>query len=299
MPKVSVVIPTHNRPARLSTAIRSVVNQTEADFEAFVVDDGSPDDAAADVVRAFGDARLRYVRLPVSRGPGAARNAGVTRASAPYVAFLDDDDEWLPEKLAVQLAVLEGSSERVGGVYSARITVDEVAGTTVTTRCKQKQFDIYSGENVITTSAIVVRRAGFDAVGLFDETLFSGQDFDMWIRLGQAFDLMYIDQPLVRYFIHPGYRVTDDEARKARAQEVFFVKHRQVFEKNPRGHCLLYVALGMRYLRLGDKARGRRALRKALRLWPLEPRVYSALAHLFIGRKPSNSKSTAEGYARQ
>jgi glycosyltransferase involved in cell wall biosynthesis len=297
MPKVSVVIPTYNRPERLSNAIRSVLSQTEADFEVFVVDDGSRDTAPGDVVRAFGDARLKYVRLPVSRGPAAARNAGVARASAPYVAFLDDDDEWLPEKLAVQLAVLDRSSERIAGVYSARITVDENAGTTVTTRY-EKPFDIYSGENVITTSSIVVRRQSFDAVGLFDERLFSGQDFDMWIRLGQVFDLVYVDEPLIRYFVHPGYRVTDDDARKASSQEILLAKHRRVFEKNRRGYCLLYVGLTMRYLRAGDATRGRRALRQAMRLSPWEPRIYWALMRAFIRRNAASAASAAEGYAR-
>jgi glycosyltransferase involved in cell wall biosynthesis len=297
MPKVSVVIPTYNRPVRLSNAIRSVISQTEPDFEVFVVDDGCSDEVAGEVVRAFGDPRLHYVRLPVSRGPSAARNAGVTRASAPYVAFLDDDDEWLREKLAVQLAVLDRSSERVAGVYSARITVDENIGTSIAT-CYQKQFDIYSGENVITTSSIVVRRAGFDVVGLFDETLFSGQDYDMWIRLGQVFDLVCVDQPLIRYFIHKGYRITDDDARKANSQEILLAKHRRVFEKNRRGYCLLYVALAMRHLRSGDKTRGRRALREAMRLSPWEPRIYSALVRAFIRRNASGSASTPEGGAR-
>src|SRR5262249_53275945 len=160
------------------------------------------------------------------------------------------------------------------GVYAARITVDEVADSAVITRCKYKKFDIYSGDNPVTTSSILVRRSRLDAVGLFDETLFSGQDFDMWIRLAQTCDLVYFDRPLIRYFVHHGYRITDDDVRKAHAQELLFAKHRRLFEVNRRAFCLMYVGLGLRYRRLGDGSRARRALREALRLWPLEPRIY-------------------------
>src|SRR5262249_1321753 len=122
IPKVTIVIPTYNRPERLRHALVSVMQQTVGDFEVFVVDDGSRDATADEVVRGFADARLHCIRLPTSRGPGAARNAGVIRAVAPFIAFLDDDDEWLPEKLEVQLGFLESCENSVGGVYAARIT---------------------------------------------------------------------------------------------------------------------------------------------------------------------------------
>jgi glycosyltransferase involved in cell wall biosynthesis len=302
MPKVSIVIPTFNRPERLRQALLSVVRQTVGDFEVFVVDDGSRDGTALNVVEAFEDTRLHCIRLPISRGPGAARNAGLARASAPYIAFLDDDDEWLPEKLEVQLGILETCAETVGGVYSARITVDEVAATTAVTRFAQKKFDIDKGNIAITTSSILLRRESLDAVGLFDETLFSGQDFDMWIRLAQVCDLVYVDRPLIKYFIHHGYRITDDDARKAEAQELLFKKHRRLFEANRRAFCLMYVGLGLRYRRLGDGARGRRALYKALRLWPLEPRVYWAFIRPVVRRndysRPAGSGQPREPYSR-
>src|SRR5262249_3670498 len=158
----------------------------------------------------------------------------------------------LPEKLEVQLGFLDARKDTVGGVYSARITVDELVGTTTITRSTDTKFDIYRGGNPITTSSIVVRRQCLDVVGLFDETLFSYQDFDLWIRLGRSFDLVYLDRPLVRYFIHPGYRITDDDMRKAQAMESLIAKHRHLFKMNPRAFCLMYVSLALRYRRLGD-----------------------------------------------
>jgi glycosyltransferase involved in cell wall biosynthesis len=275
MAKVSVILPTYNRPERLSNALRSVLTQTEQDFEVFVIDDGSPSEAAAvDVVRAYGDPRLQCIRLAGNRGAAAARNAGLIRAHASFIAFLDDDDDWLPAKLEVQLAFLQQRGPRVGGVHTAWITVDETAGTRVTTRCIDRRFDPTRGINDITTSAVLMRRECFDAVGLFDEELPASHDFDMWIRVSEAFDLLYLDHPLVRYYLHPGHRITDDDARKVVAAERMLVKHRRLFEANRHRHCLEYVSLGARYTRLGDAAAARKALRRAGQLWPFEPRVY-------------------------
>jgi glycosyltransferase involved in cell wall biosynthesis len=290
--KVSVVIPTHNRQERLANAIRSVLEQTEKDFEVFVVDDGSADEAAAEVVRACRDARVSYIRLPVSRGPAAARNAGIARATAPYVAFLDDDDEWLPEKLEVQLAVLEQSEPSTGVVHTARITVDKIAGTSVTTRSPAR-FDPARGRSVITLSSVLMRRVCFERVGLFDEELFGNEDFDLWIRVGEVFEFQYVDQPLLKYFIyedgishHEGRKALSDVLdRKVHSLERLLAKHRRVFEADRRGHCLSYLMLADRYRRVDDVRNERRALRHAMRRWPLEPRIYWALMRSLLSRR--------------
>lgn len=283
MTKVSVVIPTHNRPERLANALRSVLAQTEKDFEVLVIDDGSSNDGAMRVVGACQDPRLIYLRLPVSQGAAAARNAGIARATAPYIAFLDDDDEWLPEKLEAQLEVIEQSGPSVGGVYTARITVDEVTGKTATTRCRGGKFDPWGIRNVITTSSVLMRRVCFDVVGLFDEELFSGHDADMWIRVGESFGLISLDQPLIKYFIHHDHRISDDDASKIRAQEQLLIKHRRIYESDRRRHCRVYVSLGLRYRRLGDLTEARRALRYAMWLWPFEPRAYWAFIRSLLG----------------
>jgi glycosyltransferase involved in cell wall biosynthesis len=291
MAQVSVVIPTHNRPDRLANAIRSVLDQTYTDFELFVVDDGSADDAAADTVRACGDSRVGYVRLPVSRGPAAARNAGIARSTAPYVALLDDDDEWLPAKLKIQLAALERAEPRVGMSYTARITIDRISGTETVTRFPAP-FDRASGLNVITLSSVVMRRSCFERVGVFDEELFGNEDFDLWIRLAQSVDFEYIDEPLVRYFVHVGGISQQEQPRalsftvlerNIRSLERLLAKHRYVFERNRRQYCLSYLALAERYRDIGDTRNQRRTLRHALRLWPLEPRTYLAFVRSHWG----------------
>jgi cellulose synthase/poly-beta-1,6-N-acetylglucosamine synthase-like glycosyltransferase len=101
MREVDVIIPTYNRASLLRNVITSVLNQSFTDFTIIVVDDGSSNNNKA-VLESFQDKRIKYVRNEVNMGEGRARNIGVSNSTADYVAFLDDDDEWLPEKLKMQ-----------------------------------------------------------------------------------------------------------------------------------------------------------------------------------------------------
>src|SRR5215475_868787 len=117
MPKVSVIIPTHNRAEFLRSAITSVLNQTFQDFEIIIIDDASKDHTQ-EVIANFNDARIKVIYNQVSKGAAGARNIGIMNSSSEYTAFLDDDDEWLPEKLQIQNCFLDDSPSEVGGVYT-------------------------------------------------------------------------------------------------------------------------------------------------------------------------------------
>ena len=112
-PKVSVVITTYNRAALLPRAIRSVLAQTYEDYELIIVDDCSTDDTP-EVVQRFADSRIRAVRHSDNRGQSAAVNTGIRLARGEYIAFLDDDDEWVDRKLSRQVRTLDASDPRVG-----------------------------------------------------------------------------------------------------------------------------------------------------------------------------------------
>ncbi len=110
-PVVSIIVPTYNRAQLLPRAIRSVLRQTYANFELLIVDDGSTDETAAVVARAFSDPRITYWRLPNNSGVGAARNHGLEQARGRFIALLDSDDEWHPEKLELQVQALESAPD--------------------------------------------------------------------------------------------------------------------------------------------------------------------------------------------
>ena len=118
-PLVSAVIPTHNRPELVVRAAKTALNQTHPNMEVVVVVDG-PDDSTSKALSAIPDSRLRVVTLPSSQGGSGARNAGVRAAKGEWIAFLDDDDEWLPRKIELQLAAARRSTHHIP-VVSCRI----------------------------------------------------------------------------------------------------------------------------------------------------------------------------------
>jgi glycosyltransferase involved in cell wall biosynthesis len=283
MPKVSVIMPTWNRAELLRDALVSVLRQTEQDFEVLVVDDHSDHGAAEKTVRDLGDPRIHYIRQPQHRGVGAGRNIGIARASAPYVAFLDDDDEWLPEKLSVQLRVLEGSPPIIAGVYSARLTVYRETGQVSTTRFR-RPFGPWHG-NVITTSSLLVRRRCFDVVGVFDERLTAAGDWDMWLRIASRFRFEYIDQVLVKYTVHRKSIERENPLSHAPSRELVLRKHAHLFRRHPRSFASRYKRLGLLYYRHGDVQQARRALRTAIHIWPFALGAYWALLRSWLSSR--------------
>jgi glycosyltransferase involved in cell wall biosynthesis len=284
-PKVSVVIPTWNRRELLRDTIASALGQTEQDLEVLVIDDHSENGMAETIVRDLGDSRVRYVRQPEHRGVGAARNVGIARSRAQYIAFLDDDDEWLPEKLSVQLPVLEASSPTLAGVYSARLTVYRETGQASIQRFPHP-FSPWSG-NVITTSSLLLRRSCFEVVGVFDERLRAGGDWDMWIRIASRFRFKYIDQVLVKYTVHQkSISRGNPLLRRAPSIELILTKHAQLFGRHPRSFADSYRRLGMLYLRHGEMEKARRAFLTAIRIWPFAGGAYWGFCLSWISCKP-------------
>lgn len=188
-PSISVVIPTHNRAAVVERAVRSVLAQTAAPLETLVIDDASTDDTATRLER-YADARVRVLRLPERVGGSRARNIGIEAARGDWVAFLDSDDEWRPEKLERQLARLrEADGPRLGVVYCRRIMRDHLSGREVLVRSPLREGDVFAALVngwEVSTSQVMVAHAALRAVGGFDPTLPGSQDYDLWLRLASA-----------------------------------------------------------------------------------------------------------------
>jgi glycosyltransferase involved in cell wall biosynthesis len=175
-PAVSIIVPTYNRAQVLADTLRAILAQTFPDFEAIVVDDGSPDGTAA-AVEALGDARIRYRRIANTGRPAGPRNIGLAMARGRYIAFCDDDDPWFPAKLARQVAYLESHPQ--AGLVCCNAEDFPARGALNIT------FASLLRENPIVISSAVARRERIEAAGLFDEDvrLKAVEDYDYWLRM--------------------------------------------------------------------------------------------------------------------
>jgi len=287
MPIVSVVIPTRDRAEALRIAVSSVLAQTFRDLEIVVVDDASCD-ATPEILRGFCDPRLRVLRQAEPRGASVARNLGIRHASGtPYVAFLDDDDEWLPEKLEAQVRLLDHASPEVGLVYTGYLVLDRSSGRVATQMVPSKEGDLsralMMGNCLGGTSSVLIRRQCLDEVGLFDEDLPSFQDYDLWIRIARRYRIAYLAKPLMKYYLHD-HKISTNAEAVMRGAEMMIGK----YGDSPSFRGMIarrYVTVGSDLLAAGDVRRGRSALRRAIRLSPVNPRAYYHLVRSFLRRK--------------
>lgn len=201
-PKVSVVIATYNRAHFIRAAIDSVLAQTFSDYEIVVVDDGSTD-TTQEVVKSYGN-KVRYY-YQRNQGKATAQNYAVAQAKGEYIALLDDDDVWFPNKLEIQMKVLEQDPD-LGFVCSESQLTDEKGQLIRHWQKKQtskETFESLYEENFIQHSTVVVRKRFLDMVGGLDTALKTTEDYDLWLRLAKVCKFKYIPMPLVEYRQHP------------------------------------------------------------------------------------------------
>lgn len=191
---VSVVIPTYNRAKELNRAIKSVLKQTYKKWELIIVDDGSTDDTKK-VVQNYMKKYKKKIKYLYQRnkGQGAARNYGIKRAKGEFIAFLDSDDEWLPEKLEKQIKLF--SNPNIGLAYSA-------SNLNKGPFYRGKVLMQLINKNFITNSSVVIRRKVLKKSGYFGEEdwLRNIEDYDLWLRIALNFEFDYINKPLVKYY---------------------------------------------------------------------------------------------------
>ena len=288
-PVVSVVLPTRNRPDSLQRAVASVLGQTRRDWELVVVDDAS-DERTRSLLPAVvtGDPRIRLLHHEARRGGGAARNTGIEAARGPWVAFLDDDAEWRPDKLALQLdrvATAEGATLAYGPV----LAVDEsgeasVVGGPVPER---NAFEVLARGNRIDTSGVMVDRATLLGVGGFDPALPRLQDWDLWLRLVPGARLVYAESPLARTY-RVGRRISTDPPALRLAAERLAEKH--------ASSAALLATLGHMLLAEGESEPGRALLDRA---WSLEPGPGLGLRRLLARLSPTAYRALSLASARR
>lgn len=203
LPLISVIIPSYNSARFVTEAVESALSQTYRPIEVIVVDDGSTDETPA-IVAPF-ENRIRYIRQE-NRGLAGARNRGIQEARGEFIAFLDADDRWMPEKLGQQWKCFS-DDPTVALVHTDALYWNEDAGEIMPQQggradyvgdCSTRLFVA----NRILASSVVVRRDCLERVGLFCENAPGVEDLDLWLRIVRFYPFGYVDQPLVLYRKH-------------------------------------------------------------------------------------------------
>lgn len=272
-PRVSVVIPYHNREDTITDAVQTVLDQDFADLEVIVVDDASTDDTTA-LLEGMDDPRLRLTSNPGPRGPSATRNHGVAMSDAPWIAFQDSDDIWLPGKLSAQMARLEGS-DYVAAYCGMLIKADAHPKTPVQGRHPDRTLTPLEGDilpsltagSYISTQMLVVRRDVFRAVGGFDEDLAALVDWELMLRVAQRGPVAFIDDDLVVQRMS-GNSITRSSLKRLGAQKYVLDKHADLLARYPASLARHHHRLAGGYRMFG---KWRAAARHAQRAYAATP----------------------------
>jgi len=222
---ISVVITTYKRNVSdIKKSILSVLSQSYQNIELIVVDDSPSSFAGREAVKKYcetiPDERITYIQHENNLGACVARNTGLRIAKGEYIAFLDDDDEWLPYKLEKQIKLFNTSELAI--VYCDAIIIEPNG--------KQRSFfekhlplkgnvykEIMSYNFIGSTSFPLIRTEYLREAGGFDPLMEASQDWDVWIRLTEKYTADYVNEPLVKYYIHAGERITNNTGRRIRA----------------------------------------------------------------------------------
>ncbi|MBW1817791.1 MAG: glycosyltransferase family 2 protein [Deltaproteobacteria bacterium] len=197
MQGVSVIIPTFNRAEKLVRAVSSALSQSAPPAEVIVVDDGSTDHTKSALAPLIH--RITYVRHRENRGVSAARNTGLRRSGAEFIAFLDSDDHWVEDKLAVQTRFFRRHPDAVA-CQTEEIWIRGGRRVNPKKKHKKPSGDIFSASLklcLVSPSAVMLRRSLLDEVGLFDESLPACEDYDLWLRIGCRYPIHLIPEYLV------------------------------------------------------------------------------------------------------
>ncbi|MDE5599042.1 MAG: glycosyltransferase family 2 protein [Lachnospiraceae bacterium] len=201
---VSIIVPTYNREKEIGRAIHSILQQTYEQYEIIVVDDGSTDNTR-EVVEKIEDKRIRYIQLEQNQGAGHARNVGVQAARYDYIAFLDSDDEWFPNKLELQMRKMLSSPDEVKLVYCRmggckRYSTERYIFPPEGVRKEILEGDIFEQllfHNVIGTPTLLCHRECLERTGGFNEALLCLEDWELVLRMAKEWKVGFVDEVLV------------------------------------------------------------------------------------------------------
>lgn len=294
--EVAVIVPCYDAAPYLARALDSVFAQTYRDYCVYVIDDGSNDDIAT-VLHSYAG---RVVSLKQEHsGQAAARNHGIRLSDSPYVAFLDADDEWLPEKLERQITMFREAPSK-GMIYSDCFTSGDgpSAGSYFArngTPAGGRVFERFLKGCDVYTPTVIVRRECLLDVGLFDETLPVGEDYNLWLRIAARWEVGVIPEVLAIRHFTPG-SLSRTTSREQVAKNVI-----TVFEKllgacpslAPHERQALRVAIGWRHYGYGSyllrQGESRRSRVQFVRSWQYGVHDWRTITKLGLGFLPHHT----------
>ena len=252
---VTVVVPSFNRASRIEGALRSIQRQTFALWEAVVVDDGSVDNTADKVAQFAGeDSRIRLIRHPHNRGAQAARNTGIDAARTKWIAFLDSDDEWMPESLELRLDAAQRNRVQVihTGAYVIRENADKslyevpaIQGW-IYTQLLKRPGPMFQG--------LLVAKEAFAKIGGLDERIVALQEWETTIRLAKHYSFGFVAAPTFVWDCRGGDTITKDRRRDAMGYEQVVRKHFfPMLRTGPETLSAHYGKLAQRYAEASAK----------------------------------------------
>lgn len=267
---VTAIITTYKRePDIVERALKSILMQTYDNLEIFVVDDSPVDyvfrDEVAAMVNQYRDRGVFYIPHERNMGACAARNTGLEVAKGTYIGYLDDDDEWMPEKIERQVAVFENNDASLGMVYNCYMVLDENTGETRLQKRKGYRGNILpellnEGNIIGGTSIPLMRTSVLRGIGGFDPSLEAAQDYDVWVRIAENNTIEFIDDYLNRYYVHKGEQITSNPHKRLSARLRIAQKYAHYLAENDRMCWRLNLDIAWIYADLGQK-------KKALQLW--------------------------------
>ncbi len=277
-PTVSVIIPTYNYARFIGEAIESVLAQTYPIAEIIIIDDGSTDETE-DVVAEFGE-KVRYIKQENS-SVSVARNNGAKNASGDFLAFLDADDAWLPEKIEKQIAKFR-EDEQIGLVHCGMREFDSETRETLRLHLEEGEEGWVADDLLLVDrpviigrgGAIVVSREAFETVGGFDtEFLQPGsEDWDFCYRIARKYKVGFVPEILVDYRNHGGNYTKDakvmEHSMKLYLEKAFKTNDKNILQLRRKSYGNLYMEIAAIYLRAGDYGQFGKHLLKSLWFTP-------------------------------
>ncbi len=230
-PSISVVIPAFNRDRTIKRCLDSILAQTLPPLEIIVVDDCSTD-GTTDIVKSYDNALIRCIVLDNNSGAQAARNRGIREAKGDWIAFQDSDDEWMPEKLQIQVQALSRFDfDTLSVVHTGAITCNTTTG-----KVKKPRLPVVEGKHIYPYlletpgpmfPGMLVSRQTLDMIGLLDEKVPAYQEWDTAIRLAMICRFIHLPEPLFVYYLHDSETISGDTKRDIEGYQYVVDKFRQ------------------------------------------------------------------------